>query len=542
LKNCQRWAAAVASAAKSILKNRKVTNFSIMVMKVNIDKVSAGFYRGGAILVFAFEDSEKMTADQSSLDRKNHSIISEAIKSKQFRGERYEICSLAYASSKAGFKRILLVGLGKKADFEPGILRQAAAQAAQSLGRSGVKDLGCTFLDPAGKVLSLKEQAQLLTEGVMMGAYRFDTYRTESKGKDAVVLEEMTLLAKDLPPGPIRDGMNTGRGAASGVNYARTLGNHPANIASPEFLAREAHEMAKRYTGLRCKVMGRNEVEKLGMGAFLSVNQASSQSRPLQLISLEYRPPRGRGRRKKLPRIGLVGKGITFDSGGMSLKNPKSMNGMKYDMSGAAAVLGILRAAADLRLQAEIVALVPATENMVSERATRPGDVVKSMSGKTIEIENTDAEGRLVLCDVLTYIQQQKVDCVIDFATLTGACQVALGDKASGLFSNHDKLAQQIEKAGYACGDRVWRLPVWEDYDEQLKSQVADMKNVGGPKGGAITAACFLRKFIEDTPWAHIDIAATADQDDASSGRPAGATGVGVLLVLELIRNFKALK
>jgi len=395
--------------------------------------------------------------------------------------------------------------------------------------------------------LSIKSQAQLITEGALLGAYQFDPYRTEKKDRPAA-LAEVTLLAKDLPPVPIRDGMNWGHSAAVGANYARTLGNHPANVATPEFLATEAREMAKRYSSLRCRVLERSDVEKLGMGAFLSVNQGSADNRPLKLVVMEYRGKPARsgqrsrgGRQSRPPKIGLIGKGITFDSGGISLKPPKDMHEMKFDMCGAAAVLGVLRALAELRLPVDVVAMVPATENMPSGTSTRPGDIVKSMSGKTIEIENTDAEGRLILCDTLTYMQQQKVDAIVDFATLTGSCVVALGAEATGLFSNNDSLAAQLAEAGDFCGERLWRLPLWPEYHEQIKSQVADIKNVGTRWGGAITAACFLEKFVEDVPWAHLDIAGTADSSEGKPGRAPGATGVGVRLILEFLKRYKPL-
>jgi len=497
-------------------------------------------------MTYLFEDIEALTPDQASIERRYQKIISESRKIGHFKGERLELCPLTLSGPK-GLRQLLLVGLGKRAEVRPDHLRLAAAAGIQSLLAAGISQVASTFVDPSEKLLSVKEQAQLMTEGALLGAYQFDPYRTEKKDRPAA-LAELVLLAKDLPPVPIRDGMNWARSAAAGANYARTLGNHPANIATPEFLAQEATEMAKRYSFLRCRVLDRPEVEKLGMGAFLSVNQGSAQNRPLKLIVTEYRGrparsgPRSRGGRgSRVPRIGLVGKGITFDTGGISLKPSKDLHEMKFDMCGAAAVLGVMRALAELRLPFEVVGMIPTTENMPSDTATRPGDIVKSMSGKTIEIQNTDAEGRLILCDTLTYMQQQKVDLILDFATLTGACVVALGKEASGLFTQNDALAAQLEEAGRFSGERVWRLPLWPEYHEQLKSDVADMKNIGGRDGGAITAACFLEKFVEGVPWAHLDIAGTSDLAEKKPGRSAGATGVGVRLTLEFLKRYKAL-
>lgn len=519
-----------------------------MAAKIQMEKISAGDYRGQAVITYLFEDSKSLTSDQTSIDRRYHGIISAVLKSNQFKGERYELCPLTVSSSK-GLRRIVLVGLGKSEDFRLDFLRNAASLAVQSLLAAGIDQIASTILNPEDKKYSLQDQAQVITEGGMLGAYQFDPYRSEKKDRPAA-LAEFLLLARDLPPGPIRDGINWGRSSAQGTNYARTLGNHPPNVATPEFLAREAQEMAKHYPSLRCRVLERADVEKLGMGAFLSVNQGSAQNRPLKLIVLEYRGRKsqrggrsGHGRHGRLPRIGLIGKGITFDTGGISLKPSKDLHEMKYDMSGAAAVLGIMRALAELNLPVEIIGMIPTTENMPGGNASRPGDVVKSLSGKTIEILNTDAEGRLILCDTLTYLQKENVEAILDFATLTGACVVALGGEASGLFSNNDQLAAQVEQAGQLSGERVWRLPLWGEYHEMLKSDIADMKNIGGSGAGAITAACFLEKFIENKlPWAHLDIAGTAWLTERKPGRASGATGVGVRLTLEFLKRYKALK
>ena len=518
-----------------------------MTTKLLIEKIFAGDFRGPAVLTFLFEDSSHMTPDQASIDRRYKGILKDVLKSGQFRGERFELYPLSLVGPK-GSRRLLLVGLGKEEKFQPNHLRLATAAAVQSLLASGITDPAATFLDPKEKLLAIQYQAQLLAEGALLGAYNFDAYQTEKKDRPAA-MTSMTLLSKDLPPIPIRNGMQWGQTLAGGSNYARTLGNHPPNVATPEFLAREAQEMAKRYSSLRCQVLERAEIEKLGMGAFLSVNRGSADSQPLKLIHLEYRgqSPRGRGsasgtRRSRRPRIGLIGKGITFDSGGINLKPSKSIEEMKYDMCGAAAVLGAVRALAEASLPIDVVALIPTTENMPSGKASHPSDIVKSMSGKTVEILNTDAEGRLILCDTLTYIQRQNVDAIIDFATLTGAVVVALGEEASGLLSNNDPLVAQLEAAGDLSGERLWRLPLWPEYHEQLKSKTADMKNIGNGNAGAITAACFLEKFVENKPWAHVDIAGTAWFTEKKPGRSVGATGVGVRLALEFLKRFKPLR
>lgn len=519
-----------------------------MATRVQMEKISAGDYRGPAVLSFFFESSKGMTADQGSIDRRYRGLLSETLQSGQFRGERFESYPISLHGQR-GVKRLLLVGLGKSEDFSLRDLRRAAALGVQALRANGIGEIALTFIDPEEKRFSLQVQAEVLTEGAIQGGYSFNPYRTEKKDRPAE-LETLILLAKDLPPIPIRDGMKWGEIVGSSVNYARTLGNHPANIATPEFLAGEAVEMAKRFPAMRCRILEREDAARLGMGAFLAVNQASEGYRPLKLIQIELRGRaaqggRGRGgartRGGRLPKIGLIGKAITFDSGGLNLKSTQYISYMKYDMCGGAAVLGAMRGLAEANLPVDVVAMIPATENMPGKTACRPGDVVKTLSGKTVEIGNTDAEGRLILCDTLTYMQQQKVDAIVDFATLTGAIVIALGPEANGLFCNHDALAAQVTAAGEHSGERVWRFPLWPEYHEKLKSEVADMNNIGGPNGGAITAACFLQKFVEDSvAWAHIDIAGTSHIEERKPGRPPGATGVGVGLALELLRKYKA--
>jgi leucyl aminopeptidase len=514
-----------------------------MMVKTQMEKISAADYRGPAIITYLFKNPKELSPDQGSFDRRARGLIGDTIKSGHFLGEKYEVCTLFDKDNKKGLRRLILVGLGNPDDFEPDVLRTAAMVGIQQIQSTGTKEAASTLLDHTEKILSLEQQAQYITEGAIIGSYRFEDYRSEKKERPAEI-ETFTLLCKNMPPLPVKEGIAWGWAIGSGVNYARNLANHPANIASPEFLANEALQMAKHYSQLRCKVLERAEIEKLGMGAFLSVNQGSHRERPLKLIVLELRGrsqqnKRGGGRSGKTPKIGLIGKGITFDSGGLSIKNAQSMEDMKYDMSGGAAVLGMFRVLAEKPIAVNVVGMIPLTENMPDAGATRPGDVVKSLSGKTIEILNTDAEGRLVLADTLSYMQQQKVDLMLDFATLTGACMVALGLYTSGMFANNNALAEQLVAAGKTSGDKVWRLPLAQEYHDMLKSRIADMKNVGGKWAGACTAAAFLEKFVEDVPWAHIDIAGTSDVQEKKTGWPNGASGVGVRLAIEFMRKYK---
>lgn len=353
--------------------------------------------------------------------------------------------------------------------------------------------------------------------------YRY-TQTFSKQEKNSSTLKKVIVDAKDTASSKaIKLGLKSGSAIAHGINTARELGNLPGNHCTPSDLAETAKKMAKNSSKLSVKVLGEAAMEKLNMGSLLSVSKGSTEE--AKLIIFEYK-----GKTTKQPQV-LVGKGITFDTGGISLKPGPSMDEMKYDMCGAASVFGAIQALVDLDAKAHVVGIVAAAENMPAGNASKPGDVVSSMSGQTIEILNTDAEGRLVLCDALTYAERFKPKSVIDIATLTGACVIALGGQASGLFSNNDDLAQQLLEAGEHTDDRAWRMPIWDEYSKSLKSNFADMANIGGREAGSITAACFLAKFTQKYPWAHLDIAGTAWQ----SGAAKGASGRPVALLVEHI-------
>jgi leucyl aminopeptidase len=363
----------------------------------------------------------------------------------------------------------------------------------------------------------------------MEGLYRFD--RMKSKPAERrLALRKVALHVAD------KAGIAAGESAAAramaiahGAAFARDLGNLPGNVCTPTYLAAEARELARQH-GLKCEILDQKAIEKLGMGAFLAVARGSRQ--PPQLIVLEYRG----AKKKDAQPVVLVGKGVTFDTGGISLKPAHEMDEMKFDMCGAASVLGTMKAVALMSLPLNVVAIVPATENMPGGNAVKPGDIVTTMSGKTVEILNTDAEGRLILCDALTYAERYKPAAVVDVATLTGAMVVALGHVATGLFANDDALAGELLQAGDASWDRAWQLPLWEDYQEVLKSNFADFPNIGPRAGGSITAACFLERFAKAYPWAHLDIAGTAWK----SGPEKGATGRPVALLASFLARRSA--
>ena len=352
--------------------------------------------------------------------------------------------------------------------------------------------------------------------------YRFDRLKSKSKD-DKKSLQRLILGVVGKPARGLDDALVRGIAIGEGVNFARDLGNLPPNLCTPAYLAEQARALGRTHK-LKVSVLERKDMEKLGMGSLLSVSNGSRQ--PPKLITIEHR-----GGPKQQKPVVLVGKGVTFDTGGISLKPAAEMDEMKYDMSGAGSVLGTIRAAAAMKLPLNVVGVIPTTENMPGGNATRPGDIVTSMSGQTIEILNTDAEGRLILCDALTYSERFEPAAVIDIATLTGACVIALGHVTSGLFANDDKLAHEVLAAGQTSWDRAWHMPAWEDYQEQLRSNFADMANIGGRPAGSVTAACFLARFAKNFKWAHLDIAGTAWK----SGREKGSTGRPVPLLTQFL-------
>ena len=420
-------------------------------------------------------------------------------------------------------RRVLVASLGKRAEFTEKAWRDAIAAVAKVLANSPT-DQAALCIELCG--LPGRELEWLLQQATRMiadGAYRFDTTKSRKNGELAKGASKLTLLTSDKPSAAMKQALTQGAAIAEGMALARELGNLPGNICTPSHLADTARALGKQHQ-FEVEVLEREAMEKLGMGSLLSVAKGSAQ--PPKFIVMHYHG----GKARQAP-IVLVGKGITFDTGGISLKPAAEMDEMKFDMCGAAGVLGTFKTLATLRLPINVVGLIPTTENMPGGHASKPGDVVTSMSGQTIEVLNTDAEGRLILCDALTYAERFKPDCVIDLATLTGACVIALGKIPSGLLANDDSLARELLDCGQWSGDRAWQLPLWDDYQELLKSNFADMANIGGRYAGTITAACFLSRFAKAYKWAHLDIAGTA----WVSGDAKGATGRPVPLLSEFL-------
>ncbi len=479
-------------------------------MKIRIVKDRAEGVPAGVLILPVFEDGRGTDLiENRSLQKELKSILDTG----QFKarvGDTYFLRTLGTIKPEA----LLLVGLGSQKDAKPEQLRRAGGQAGQFLKKLSLKD--CTL-----QWDSLSEPVPFV-EGLWLAMYTFSQYRQpESRGP-----ETLLIIGKDTKR--IDRSISELQGLIKGVFFARDLVNRPSNELGPEELADAALELKGR--GVKVTVYDRKKIESFGMNAFLAVSKGSH--RPPRLIVIEYKGGR------KGP-VALVGKSITFDSGGLSLKPSEAMEKMKYDMSGGAAVLGAIKAVREMELPVKVVGILAATDNMPGGGATRPGDVVKTITGKTVEILNTDAEGRLALADAIGFSKRFSPEVVVDIATLTGACVVALGPEAAALMSNSDPLAESLLEVSGHTGERLWKMPLFDDYKEYLRSDIADLRNIGGRAGGLITAAYFLKEFAEQTPWAHIDIASVAWSDKDRFYLTKGATGFGVRTFVEFLRRYK---
>ena len=493
-------------------------------------------FKGDALVVNMFEGVKTPGGATGAVDAILGGAIRKLIQAGEVTGKWGEQ-TLLHTSGVLLADRVLVVGLGKAEDFTLDRVRVVSAEASKHLRKIAARRIG-TIVHGAGTHvgahagahtgtggLNAAQAAQALTEGAMLGLYRFTRYKKNDE--DAREIEVLTILERDHEKvRAMSEAVRRGRLLAEATNSARDLVNEPGNALTPTELARRAKQIARRGR-IRCQVLGPAELRRLGARALLGVARGSQE--PPCLIVLEYR----RGRRGG-PHLGLVGKGITFDSGGISIKPAENMEAMKGDMAGAAAVIAATAAIAGLQLPIHVTAVVPATENLPSGTALKPGDILRAMSGKTIEVINTDAEGRLVLADALHYARSRKATHLVDVATLTGACVVALGTVNSGAFTNNQLFLDKVVASGKAAGEKIWPLPMDPEYDELIKSDVAEIKNTGGRKGGAITGAKFLQHFVGDTPWVHLDIAGTSESDKDKGYQPKGATGVMVRTLANL--------
>lgn len=490
-------------------------------MDFSIKKAQPETARAACVVVPAFRN-RKLSDAASRIDRKSGGQLSRALKNSAFDGAPGKAL-LLFDVAGIGAARVLVMGAGNDGQLDTAEFRKAMQSTLAKVCGAGITDV-TLFVSEVGVSDHEPQWAatQIATLAVA-AAYRFDVMKSKAGKSEGNTLQRLALGADAKPSNQMQAALERGRAIGEGVNLARDLGNLPPNVCTPNYLGQLAKKMT-RPNRLRVNVLDIAQMKKLGMGSLLAVGQGSRQ--PAKLICIEHRG----GPAKQKPVV-LVGKGVTFDTGGISLKPSSEMDEMKYDMSGAGSVFGTMHAISTMKLPLNVVGVVPATENMPDGQATRPGDIVTSMSGQTIEILNTDAEGRLILCDALTYAERYEPAAVIDIATLTGACVIALGKVATGLFTPDDELASELIDAGKKSWDRAWRMPVWDDYQDQLSSNFADVANIGGRPAGSVTAACFLARFATKYRWAHLDIAGTAWK----SGKEKGSTGRPVPLLSQFL-------
>ncbi len=490
-------------------------------MEFSIKSGSPEKQRVACVVVGVYEH-RRLTESAQIIDQASGGYLSEILRRGDMNGKLGACLMLHHVPSTLG-DRVLLVGLGKEREFREKQYRDAIRAAVKTLDETGAME-AAVYLTEEG--VRRRDQAWNVEQAVVVAMdtlYRFDQMKSKQEETRRPLRKLILAVSRRGVLAQGETAAARGQAIAAGMKLAKDLGNLPGNVCTPSHIAEQARVLAKEH-GLAVQVLDKPEIEKLGMGSFLSVSRGSDE--PPKFIVLQHK---GGGRKDKP--VVLVGKGITFDSGGISLKPGADMDEMKYDMSGAASVLGTLKAAAMLNLPLNVVGLIPTCENMPNGRANKPGDIVTSMSGQTIEILNTDAEGRLILCDALTYAERFEPVAVVDIATLTGACVIALGNVTTGLMANDEGLARELLHAGDAAYDRCWQLPLWDDYQEQLKSNFADMANIGGRPAGTITAACFLSRFAKKYAWAHLDIAGTAWR----SGKEKGSTGRPVPLLVHFL-------
>ncbi|HNV86379.1 MAG TPA: leucyl aminopeptidase [Candidatus Omnitrophota bacterium] len=481
-----------------------------------------------AVLLGVFEKEKNPFAFLGKIDRKSKDFLEGVIRSGRFKAKEKEIFSVCLPGCTKACS-VFLAGLGKRESFTLEKLRQVVGASLGQAKKYKAGSLGIELGSLRVPNVSVKEISCAIFEAVGLGLFRFNKYKSGPNGKTE--LRELGILCgKFDEKKEVKEGMDLGNLLAQAANWARTNAMEPANNLTPRIFAERAKELAER-AGITVKVLDEEQAKELGMGGFLGVAQGSGE--PPQFIVLEYLPASAKGKEP----VVLVGKGITFDSGGISIKPSSGMEQMKYDMAGAAAVIAAVWFAAKMKLPVPVIGLAPACENLPSEKPQRPGDVVKMMNGKTVEVVNTDAEGRMILADALCYALRYKPRYLIDLATLTGACRNLFGEYAIGLMGNNRELVALVAKAGEMRGERCWELPLWDEYKEHLKSDVADMKNIGKGVAGAMIGGKFLEEFVKDSPWAHLDIASTAWFDENHGYISRGPSGAGVRLLAQFLTD-----
>jgi len=494
---------------------------------IKVERGDLAQHPAKAVIVNLFEGVKSPGGGTGAVDKALDGAISQLIAEGETKGKKSEL-TLIHTLGKLPTPRVLVAGLGKQSEFNLDAVRDVTGTALRRLRATGASTVA-TIVHGAGIAgLDPEACAQAIAEGAVMGLYRFD--RLKKPEEDQKRIESVTLVESDESKlDALKRGVERGRILGEATNHARDMANEPANLFTPSVMAERAQALATD-AGLECQVLERADMEKMGMGALLGVAVGSVQ--PPKFIILRHRGDRG-----SKETMGLLGKGITFDSGGISIKPAAGMEEMKGDMSGGAAVISAMWALAKLKAPVNVTGLIPTTENMPGGAATKPGDVVTAMNGRTIEVINTDAEGRLILADAICYARQEKLSPIIDVATLTGAMQIALGPAATGFMATDDALAAALVEAGEAAGERMWRFPLIDEYREGLKSDVADLRNTGPRPGGAITAGLFLKEFAGETPWVHLDIAGAAFSDKDLPYAGKGGVGFGARTLLAYLIN-----
>ncbi len=509
-------------------------------MKVKVKKGRIDQIKDEAIILAHFEDQKRLTGLVKAVDDRLSGMISHLLHSRDFIGKSNQT-AIIYSQGRLSTPRVILVGLGPKAEFDLpekaavslDKLRQGFASACRRAKELKIKSFS-TMLFP-GEVDGIHhgEASEAMVEGIVLSDYRMDQYKSTKEDGNLLGFTIVEEDAKRIKA--IQKGATLGEIFAQATNLARDLANHPGNVLTPTYLSLEAQKLASENS-LLCRILSLPQIKRLKMNAFSAV--ASGSKQPPKLIILEYSPTGSRSKVNKCDTLALVGKGITFDAGGLSLKDTEGMLEMKGDMTGGAVVMSTIAASSKLKLPLNLIGIIPAAENLPSGSALKIGDIVTSHSGKTVEILNADAEGRLILADALSYAKVFRPDAILDIATLTSAIKIALGTVCAGLFGNHDKLKSQMVGAGQKTGERVWELPLWDDYQELIKSDLADIRNVGGKPAGAIIAARFLQNFVGDNPWVHVDIAGVDFAEKERPYVPRGATGFGARLLLQFLRDW----
>jgi leucyl aminopeptidase len=481
-----------------------------------------------ALVVTIYEGENASDGALKELDERTGGVITEMLGSDEMRGKQGDMLYI-HRPGKIRANRLLLAGAGKREEFSLDTIRKVSGAAARFLRGKGVRTMAMLRRSQ----LDLDKSAQVAVEGVLIGLFEPDTYKTENKEERRI--EELILCAAgQISNDKLAGGVERGRIIGEAVNLARELINEPSSTLTPTELAERAKETANRF-GLDIDVLDEIRMKELGMGALLGVARGSDE--PARLIVLRYTPEGTEPMGNDAQVVAIVGKGITFDSGGISIKPAEGMEKMKYDMSGAAATLAAMSAIAQLKPNINVIGIMPSTENMPSGRAYKPGDVLRAMSGKTIEVINTDAEGRLILADAITYARKLGATRIIDLATLTGAVSVALGTINVAVLGNDQQFIDEVRDAAREVGEKFWQLPLDEEYRDLIKSDIADIKNSGGRYAGTITAAYFLREFADDTPWVHLDIAGTAWENERKAHMAKGPTGVAIRTLINYVCN-----